>query len=143
MNYSTAVFLINDDVRAVYVTYEALDNAPRSLFKTLDKEIKVGDYVIVPTDTRHKMTVVKVVEVDSDAWMDYDGTLQWVIGRVDISDAAHVAGVESAAIERIKSAERLNKRKELREKLLADHTEITKALDFRSPEQSAAAITAE
>lgn len=36
MNYSTAVFLINDKVRAVYGTYEAGERAAKTMFKTFD-----------------------------------------------------------------------------------------------------------
>ncbi len=67
MNYSTAIFLINPKVRAIAAVYEPdTDNrkAPRTIFKTFDSTIEVGDYILVPTDTRHKMTVNKVVEVD-------------------------------------------------------------------------------
>lgn len=77
MNYSTAIFLINKDVRAIAVTYEKIDmnqdttkmkfSAPylsggklptgATVFKTMDPKVKVDDYVTVPTDTRHGMTV--------------------------------------------------------------------------------------
>ena len=83
MNHSTAIFLINNDVRAIAVTYEKIDLAKDTtkmmkyqaaylsggrlpdgavVFKTMDTAIKVDDFVIVPTDTRHGMTVCKVVE---------------------------------------------------------------------------------
>ena len=44
MNYTTAVFLINKD--------EPNRLAPRTTFKSMDKSLKVDDYVLVPTDTR-------------------------------------------------------------------------------------------
>jgi hypothetical protein len=68
VNYTTAVFLINDSIRAVTCTYE--NDGKRVPFKTLDKTIAVDDIVVVPSGTRHGMTTCKVVEVDSD--VDYD-----------------------------------------------------------------------
>ena len=61
MNYSTAIFLISDEVRAINVTYERDGDAKRTLFKTFSKTIKIDDYVVVETNTRHHMTVCKVV----------------------------------------------------------------------------------
>ena len=37
---------------------------PSGFVNTGDKAIKIADYVVVPTATRHGMTVVKVVDVD-------------------------------------------------------------------------------
>ena len=49
MNYSLAVFLINNDARAVYCTYnehDGDDDTKKIAFKTLDQSVKVGDYVL-------------------------------------------------------------------------------------------------
>lgn len=139
MNLSTAVFLINDDVRAVLVTYEVDTDkckAPRTLFKTFDKSIKVDDYVVVPTDTRHNLTVCKVVEVDVD--VDFDSTCQvkWLVGRVDFADVNQIKEQEDQAIEAIKKAEKLNKKKELQSKMkefLAQANMDMKALEVDNP----------
>lgn len=128
MNYSIAVFLINKNVRAVMGTYESDDNAKRTLFKTLDESIAVGDFVVVPTDTRHKMTVVKVVEVDVDVDFDAPGPVQWVIGRIDRSGHDKVLAQEAVAVQAIKSAELRKKREDLRHAMFADHVETLKAL---------------
>ena len=105
MNYSTAVFLINDDVRAIACTYEADEKAKREIFKTLDKSIAKDDFVVVPTDTRHKMTVVKVVEVDVDVDLDSSIPMQWIVGAVERHDYERILKMEEQAIETIKSAE--------------------------------------
>lgn len=128
MNYSTAVFLINKNVRAIMATYESEDVAKRTAFKTLDPDIKVGDYIIVPTDTRHKMTVCKVVETDVD--LDFDSTVPvlWVIGVVDRSDHEKVLEQEGKAIQAIKSAELHKKRNDLRDAMLGAHLDTIKAL---------------
>ncbi len=128
LNYSTAIFLINKHARAISATYEAEDNAKRTIFKTLDQDIAVGDFVVVPTDTRHKMTVVKVVEVDVDVDFDSTTTVHWVIGVVDRAYHEDLLKQESEAIKVIKSAELRKKRDELREAMFKDHLETIKAL---------------
>lgn len=127
MNYSTAIFLISDQVRAVLATYENEDNAPKTMFKTLDPNIKVDDFVTVPTSTRHKMTVCKVVEVDVEPDLETSREMEWIVGVVGTANFDDIKSQEGDAIARIKSAEKTRKRKELRDALLADVGEsITK-----------------
>lgn len=128
MNYTTAVFLINKNVRAVVATYEAEDTAKRTVFKTLDQTLKVGDFAIVPTDTRHKMTVVKIVETDVD--IDFDSTtpVAWIMGKIDRTEYDLTLAQEQEAIQVIKSAELRQKRDNLRKAMFADHVETLKAL---------------
>ena len=120
MNYSKAIFLISDKARAVAVTYEEGEEAPRTLFKTLDPTIAVNHFVVVQTGTRHGMTVCKVVEVDVDIDVDDGEEIKWVVGLVETADFDRFVGQENDAIERIKKAEKRNKREELAKKLLAD-----------------------
>ncbi len=120
MNYSTAIFLISDQARAINITYEEGDDAPKTMFKTLDPDIKIDDYVAVPTETRHHMTVCKVVEVDVEPDLESGKTMSWVVGVVDRADFDKIKSHEGDAIARIKSAEKTRKRKELRDALLAD-----------------------
>ena len=79
MNYSLSIFLIRQDVRCVAGIYEAkVDGQPepkRGLFKTLDPSIQVGDFVPVPTTTRHRMTVNQIVAVDLD--VDFTPRSRW------------------------------------------------------------------
>lgn len=128
MNYSTAVFLINKHVRAVKATYEANDGAQQTLFKTLDESINVGDFVIVPTDTRHKMTVCKVVEADCDIDMDSPVKVDWIIGKVDREVYETTLKNEAQAVQQIKAAELRKKREDLANNLLANHLDTIKAL---------------
>lgn len=143
MNYSTAILIVNDAARAVKVTYEATDNAPRTMFKTFDKSIKVDDYVVVPTDTRHKLTVCKVVEVDVDDWIDTSATINWIIGRVDMADADQLKKWEEDAVTKIKHAEKLKRRRDLQasmEEALKEDAEGLKLLSSSPPSSDAAAI---
>ena len=128
MNYTTAIFLINKDVRAVLVNYEP--NAPDKLcmFKTLDKTIKKDDYVIVPTHTRHNMTVSKVIEVDVDVDFDSTAPVEWIVAKVDRSQYEVTLSQEGDAIAVIKSAEKTKKRNELAAALLVDSRDALKAL---------------
>jgi len=119
-NQSTAVFLINDKTRAILATYEEGDNAPRTMFKTFDQSIDVDDMIIVPTGTRHRMTVCKVVEVDVDVDFNSSVTVEWVIGTVDTTEYQEVVRREKDALKTIRSAEVRREREKLKEALLAD-----------------------
>lgn len=135
MNYTTAIFLISDQARGVLVTYEKDDvgkKADRTFFKTLNPKIKVDDYVVVPTNTRHHMTVCKVVEVDVEPDFNTSKDVEWIIGVVDPANFEDLKAQEADAIAKIKSAEKRRMREELREKLLADVGSDIKALPIYS-----------
>ncbi len=128
MNHSKTVFLINKNARAILATYEEQDSAPRTMFKTLDPTIKKDDFIIVPTSTRHKMTVCKVVDTDVDVDFDGSETLLWVIGKVDRTPYEQTLAQEETALQKIKAAELRKKRNDLRDALLADSMDEIKAL---------------
>lgn len=128
MNYSMAIFLISDQARGVLVTYEEKDDAPKTLFKTLDPGIAVGDYVVVQTETRHHMTVCKVAAVDVEPDFDLSQEVKWIVGKVEKADFDDLQRQEAEAIDRIKRAEKRRKREELRASLLADANGDLKAL---------------
>ncbi|CTQ67207.1 hypothetical protein [Roseibium alexandrii] len=128
MNYSRAVFLINDQLRAIKCTYD--EHGTETLFKTLDPTIEEGDLVVVPTDTRHGMTVVKVTEVDVDIDIDAPGNVNWIVCPVDQDTHEKNVASEKTAISKIKSAENRRKREQLRDSLFADHQETLKSLEL-------------
>lgn len=123
MNYSTAIFLISDKARAVMVTYEEYDGAPETMYKTFSTDIKVDDYVVVPTDSRHHMTVCKVAKVDVEPDFETDKNVAWIIGTVDPADYEDLKRQEAEAIAKIRSAEKRRKRAELADALVADMSE--------------------
>mgnify|MGYP000126731731 CR=1 FL=1 len=137
MNDSLAVFLLNDNARSVMATYEDDKYADATMFKTFDQDIDVDDYVIVPTDTRHKMTVCKITEVDVD--IDFDSRIdcKWIIGTIELSDHELVLKQEQQAISAIRSAEKSKKRRELKEAMFADQEEVIKALPISSVSDAA------
>lgn len=128
MNYSTAIFLVNKDVRAVAVSYECGPDgkgvAPFVVFKTMDRALRAGDMVVIPTDTRHRLTVGRVEELDVE--IDFDSTtqLRWLVDRVDQAGYSAILAQEGDAIQAIKSAEARSKRDELARKLLADNPDL-------------------
>lgn len=130
MNYTTAVFLINKNVRAVLCNYEPDLPDKKCMFKTLDPTVKVGDLVIVPTKTRHGMTVSKVIEADVDVDFDSATPVAWIVCKVDQSAHDVTLAQEAEAIAVIMSAERTKKRNELAAALLVDSKDALKALQI-------------
>jgi hypothetical protein len=124
MNYSTAVMLINQNIRAITVTYEPDSTnhgaAPqkRTVFKTLDKSIAPGDLVIVPTDTRHLTTVVKVDEVDVDVNFESDVQIGWIIDKVSVAGWHTILAEEEKWIDALKASEKRKKREEIKKNML-------------------------
>jgi hypothetical protein len=131
-NPSIAVFLINKDVRGILCSYEQdASGKPTGtlyLFKTFDQTLKKGDYVVVPTATRHGMTVCRVEEVDVEPDFDSSIDYKWVVDKVDRALYEHTLQQEADAISQIKKAEKRAARDELRKKLYASHEEDLKAL---------------
>jgi hypothetical protein len=126
MNYSTAILLANSAVQVILASYDRDPDGkplPGTIkpYKTLDERLKVGDFVVVPTDTRHRMTVVRVEEVDHDLDLDYAHELQWVIDRVDMAAFEKIKAGEAEAIAAVKSAEKKARRDAMAEKLKADN----------------------
>lgn len=134
MNKSTAVFLINDSVRCVETIYEKDGEkgpdwkAPRTLFKSFDHSLKEGDLVIVPTNTRHGFTVVKVTNPDAEFNIDTTVEMKWIVGKVDTAGHEQTLKQEAEMLKVIESAERRKKRDELKKAVLADQEENIKAL---------------
>ena len=130
MNYSTAIFIINDKVRAISATYEKEgfdgDGRPTSskpsriIFKTFDQSIKKDDLVIVPTKTRHGFTICKVVEVDIELDLESPNHIDWVAGVFSPEEHTRMLAMEAKMHETIRSAEKNRKREELRKSLMAD-----------------------
>lgn len=129
MNNTTAVFLINDKVRAVYATYDPeRKESDKTLFKTFDQGLKVGDFAIVPTNTRHSMTVVKITDTDVEFDIDTQVKMEWVIGRIDLTAYEQTLAQENTAIQMIQSAEKRKKREELKKAIFADQEGAIAAL---------------
>lgn len=140
MNYSTAVMLMNDNIKCVRTIYKHEDDKPHNpvLYKTFDHSLKVGDLIIVPTDTRHKRTVVKIIEINVEPDFDSNIKIDWVIGKVDEQYYASILEQEAKMIEVIKESEKRKKREQMKENILAMHADDIKALPIVSVQQPAA-----
>lgn len=127
MNYTTAVMLINPNIRAIKAIYEpdvtdqygkVIKTGQRYIFKTLDTNIQKGDLIVVPTTTRHGFTVVKVEEVDIEIDFESSIELKWVVDRVCVSGYSNVQVEESKWIDALKASEKRAKREEIKKKML-------------------------
>lgn len=116
MNYSTAIFLVNDQVRGILCSFE--EDGRNYLYKTFDTEIKEGDFVAVPRNKQGwDIAVVRVEEVDVDPDFDSSHEYKWVIGVIDQADFEQITKTEDDAIEVIKKSEKLKRRKEMKKNL--------------------------
>lgn len=134
MNYSTAIFLDESSgVRAVAVTYDTIDldkditkmkysapylsggSLPKEcrLHKTMDPDISVGDFVVVPTKTRLGFTVCKVVAVDCEVDFEAEGECHWIADTVDVAKFEHYRQQEDVVIAAIKKGEAKKKQKKM------------------------------
>ncbi len=124
MNYSSAVMIINHDIRAIRTSYEPSPNGGTPLtkvFKTLDRTVKKGDYVVVPTDTRWGFTVNRVEEVDVDVDFDSTEQLKWVLNKVDIEGNKQTVAEEGKWVLALQESEKRKRREELRKQLIETH----------------------
>jgi hypothetical protein len=117
MNYSTAVMLINANIRAVRGQYD--DGHPAEIFKTLDQSLKKDDIVVVESGTRWKYTTVKLVDVDNvTVDFDSDKQMKWVVQKVDTPTHDALKAMEDKAIDVIKAGELRKRREDIRKNTL-------------------------
>ena len=128
MNYSTSVMLINTNIRAIRALYEpdligpngtTIKKQTRTLFKTLDPSIKVGDLVIVPSSTRHGFTTNKVEEVDVDVDFEDNIEVKWIVDKIVFDGYDTVLREETKWIDQCKKAERRDQSQKLKDKMFA------------------------
>jgi hypothetical protein len=133
VNLSTAIFLVNKDVRAVRVSYDPNGDPNGSyVFKTLDQMIAVGDLVIIPTSTRHGFTVASVAAVDVDINLDDAVQYKWIAGRFDKAGYDDVLEKEAKVVDVVRRAEFRRKREQLGEAILANSRDELRTLELTS-----------
>lgn len=129
MNFSTAIFLVDDSVHAVAGTYE--NDGKINIFKTRDKKIAVGDIVVVPSGTRHNFTTFKISEVDVPVDYDQSAKMDWIVCRVDMDEYKKTLDHEATVIQVVKSAEQRKRRDELKAAIFVDQNELAKLIDYQ------------
>lgn len=142
MNYTSAIFLTNPNVRAMATSYEVDAEGkgvkPFITYKTMDHSLEKDDYVLIPSGTRHGMAVVRIEEIDVEVDLEDTKQLGWIMsGPIDKTNYEKVVAWEAAAITAIKSAEKRAKQDELRAKLIADNPELAKLANVGAPALSA------
>lgn len=113
MNYSTAVMLINQSIRAVRGKYE--ENGTPEVFKTIDADLKVDDFAVVESGTRWGLTVVKISAVDVEVDFDSNKEVGWVVQKVNKPGHDNIKRMESQAIDVIKKGELRKRREDIRQ----------------------------
>jgi hypothetical protein len=131
MNHSLSVFLINKNCRAVMTRYEPTRPTDKDvMFKTLDPDIKIDDLVVVPTDTRHRFTIVKVTGVGVDVDLDSPTRVDWIVSRVDIAEHKRIVADEATAILKIRAVEFEQRRAKLCETMFSANMDSLKQLNL-------------
>lgn len=120
MHDTRKVFLLDPEPKCIKAVYEAHEDATQTEFKTFDEDIKVDDYVIVPSTTRHEMTVCRVVEIDVEPDLDTSVKMDWVIGKIESSQYETILDQERQLIDAVRSAEKKRRKAQLKEDILAD-----------------------
>ncbi len=131
MNYSSAVMIINHDIRAIRTSYEPGSNGKEPstfIFKTIDPTIKRGDFVVVPTDTRWGFTVNRVEAVDVDVDFDSDVILKWILSKVDVDGNRQTVAEEEKWVMALQQSEKLKRREALAKQLVETHGDQVKSL---------------
>lgn len=120
MNLSLASFLVEPNCRAVRVEYDPdhtykNDHLRCRTYKTLDGSIKVDDLVVVPTETRHGFTVVKVKDIGFRVNYDSSDEYKWIVGKVDAAAYKSLLTADKAVVEKVGLIEENKKKRELME----------------------------
>lgn len=125
-NYSRAILLFNENIRVVNICYEPDTDRVKQTrypYKTLDQTIQKDDYVVIPTDTRHGFTVVRVDAVDVEVELESGVDLKWIVDKVDMPLYNKVLSEEGKWISTLKASEARKKREDMKKNL----TEFVKA----------------
>lgn len=122
---SRKIFVANENVRGILAIYDhepadKPNSVKRTFFKTLDDTIKTGDYLIVPSKTRHNMTTVKVVDTDVECDLADQTPIDWVVGKIDCRAYETVLSKEGEMLAVIRDAEKRKMRAELKAAVFAD-----------------------
>lgn len=122
-NFDRIIFLMNSNVRAIECSYEPDNDAAnikgrRVVFKSMDKTIRPGMFVVVPSKDRWNLTIVKVTEVDVEPDIESAAKMEWIIGTFDPSQHEKTAQAEAEVIAAVKQQQRARRTEQLRKDLI-------------------------
>jgi hypothetical protein len=118
MNLNTAIFLYDENVRAVAVEYEAVEDNPSrklAIFKTFDQTLEPGNIVAVPTSTRVGFTACRVVETEVQVDLDTKTPIPWIAGRLDTPAFEKLKQQEQAFLSAMRKVQHDAERKKMRD----------------------------
>lgn len=126
-NKTLAIFLISSECRAMLGIFEADEPASnklakRELFKTFDKNIKPGDLVMTETNTRHKVSVIKIVEADVEVNFHAQEACRWIIAKVDMAEHDRILSQENEFLTKLRAAELRKERDDMKKALFAEYS---------------------
>lgn len=144
-NKSLDVFAATDDVRCVVGSYNVLGESVAGAkarpfididvmaFKTFNKAIKPGDICVVPSETRHKFTTVKIEAVDIEPDFDnWTKEVHWIVDVIDRAEYDRLTAQEKELNDMASRIAREKRRAELRKELYGDKGEDVKKLPIVS-----------
>lgn len=127
-NSSTVLFLVNDDLKAVRVSYEESNRSVETIKKTFLPDLKVGDYVLVETETRWGATVCRVSALDVEVDFNSSAKIGWVFAKIDMAELDTLKEEERRALSIITEARKREAKANLRKTILAQCGDELKAL---------------
>lgn len=113
MNYTSAVMLFNDNIKAIKVSYDPNEDYRQYIFKTLETDLEVGDLMIVSKESKHGFTVVRVEELDVEVDFDSNTQLKWAV-KFDQSGYNSTLEEEGKWIEAMRKSEKKAKRDQIK-----------------------------
>jgi len=136
---SRTVFLLPGDQepRCVLATYLASEDAPTTEFKTFDQSLTEGDYVVIPTEDRHKMTVVKITATTGadgkpiEPDLESPKKIDWIVGRVDRSAFEGVTAKEDHFLEVYRLAQKAQRKAEMQKTMFEGLDESMLTLEHK------------
>lgn len=131
-NPSLAAFLLDNGPRCISVSYDRTsDRTGKDIpidvksFKTFDTTLKVGDLVVVPTDTRWGFTVGRVEAVDTRVNYSSPEITRWVASKVDREGYKAILDQEEVLLGKVGQAQELKAKRELADELKALDPNLT------------------
>jgi hypothetical protein len=119
---SRQLFIYDETATCIAVEYEPDGN--HVFMKTTDQSINVGDFVLIQTDTRHKLTVAKVKDVGITPDVESHTEIRWAYFKINKAAVDAILQDEAAKQAKIADAQRRAKRRQLAADLAAGDPEL-------------------